>query len=310
MITLLKTPLGWLALTLAAFSAYCEVSLFVSFAGDQLGNQLQAGVFAAALVCGQFLLISELVTHWQQGLRLLPVVTALVTATLLAISIGGTVFYFESQYQSALDHEQSGSDDYQSLSRLIDQKEDTIRRAKALADTESGRGNTWMAGQHTKAATRAERELTTLLDRRSRLQSATGTATVVGRSFDQYRWSVWLVFASVADLLPALAIVLLKTPNRKTRAVKTAHNTIEQQAQQPLFASLEDPQQPENSTEIQPFATVRHAIEVLGYMPSWSLLKQQGFTYTSYKKQRDELVTAGLVRQNGQSYQLVQEQTA
>lgn len=303
-----KNPLAWLVAVMAAFSAYCEVSLFVSFVGGDIHDQWLAGIFSGALVTGQFLLINQAVDKWQTGYFSLSVLSGVFASILLVISITGTVFYFEANFNNAANSELTTSDDYQQLTTLINSKQDSVNRFKDLADQETERGNKWQAGQHTKAANKAEIEVESLLSQRKKLsQKTTGAASTIGTELGDLRWYAWGMFGGVADLLPALAIILLTVGKTNTETASETEDKTD--TEQPLF-EIKPLLEQQEKTQAEPALTSLVAlIRQLNEMPSWSTCKQKGITYTQYLKQRDQLQQAGVIEQNGQSWRLIKQPT-
>ncbi len=294
-----------LIVTLFGLSAWWEVSLFVSLAGTAM-HALQIGTFAVCLVAGQLLFADQAAAMWKQGQKVLAVAAGAVVVTLMAVSVNGNALYFETQFQATHRHETANDDGYQQIRADIASTQAERERYLALEAAERAAGNKWMAGQHLKSATAAGETLAQL---RAELKSAkanaskTGTASVLDQAVGTGRTGLFYLFALLTDLLPVLALVLLRN-----QTPETVKNTAEQLPEQPSVASEKQPEQSVKQFG-QPHATaepggLKGLIDQTGQMPSWSMAKAAGFSYTIYKRERDELLQAGLIIQDGQGYRL------
>lgn len=292
MTILLKT----LIVILFALSAWWEISLFVSLAGTAM-HALQIGTFAVCLVAGQLLFADQAALKWQQGQKALAVTAGAVVVTLMFISVNGNALYFETQFQATHRQETVSDDGYQQIRDDIASTQAERKRYLALEETERLAGNKWMAGQHLKSATVAGETLARLraeLKISKAAASKTGTAGVLDQTVGAGRTALFYLFALLTDLLPVLALVLLRSqppvPVNKTED-QTARQNSEQSSEQPTEQQADG--QPDSLWAI---------IEESGTMPSWSQLKASGWTYTRYKRERDQLEQAGRIRQEGQGF--------
>lgn len=287
----MNTLLKILIAILCAVSAYCEVSLFVSFAGTT-ADQWLAGIFAGGMVAGQFLFVDQMATQWRSGQRKLAAAAAGAVLVLMLVSVSGTAFYFESRYQATVNQETTGSDEYQLVRGLIEAQQNSLNNLKRQAQQAEEKGNTWIAGQYRLKATEIEEQLPALFDRLQTADAGTGTAAIIGNTMAGWRWAAWWLFGTIADLMPALAIVLLR--NSKTAAVITEKQSDEQPEQAQ-----------ENSETADHNDSLQGLIDRTGAMPSWSQLRARGWGYTRYKREREQLEQAGVIRQKGQGWEVV-----
>lgn len=288
-----------LIIILFALSAWWEVSLFVSIAGTAM-HALQIGTFAACLVAGQLLFADQAALKWQQGQKALAVAAGAVVVTLMAVSVNGNALYFETQFQATHRQETVSDDGYQQIRDDIASTQAERERYLALEATERAAGNKWMAGQHLKSATAAGETLARLraeLNASKATASKTGTAGVLDQTVGAGRTALFYLFALLTDLLPVLALVLLR--NQPDEIVcKIDNQNSEQTSEQPA----------EQQTDGQP-DSLWAVIEESGTMPSWSQLKASGWTYTRYKRERDQLEQAGRIRQEGQGFVVAEPAT-
>lgn len=301
MTTLLKILIA----VLFALSAWWEISLFASLAGTAM-HALQIGTFAVCLVAGQLLFADQAAIMWQQGNKALAVAAAAVVVTLMAVSVNGNALYFETQFQVAHQHETANDDGHQQIRADIASTQAEREHFLALSKKEQDTGNRWIAGQHLKSATAAGETLAQLraeLSAAKATASKTGTAGVLNQAVGTARTGLFYLFALLTDLLPVLALVLLRN-----QTPTTAKNTDKQMPEQQPIATAKQPKQLVKQLG-QPHATaepcgLKALIDQTGQMPSWSMAKAAGFSYTSYKRERDELLQAGLIIQDGQGYRL------
>lgn len=277
-------------------STYCQISLFTSFVATGR-DQWHAGIFAAALVATQYLFIDQAAKKWWAGQPILAGTSTLAVGVLMAISVSCTALYFESRYQTLHSAATVGSDGYNMLHNLITEKQQSAAAYKTLAATETERGNKWVAGQHLKNAAQIEADLPHLLDRLTQ-QQPTGSTVAVVASTGNARWALWWCFALVADLIPAVAILLLRS-NTAVTAPVVAKTVAEQPKKQPA----------ECSKTAEQTLSIKSLIVVMGRMPSWREANAKGMTYSTYKRQIEELQTAGVIERDGQVFRVLKEVT-
>ncbi len=197
-----------------AVSIACEILLFLSFAETKL-DQALAVVMALALVIGQLLLLDGAVrtgnaSRWFMGV---------LAVALMVLSIWFTAVYFESRFSSESMQERTGSDSYRTVTALIASKQSSIDSLKVQADKAEADGNDWIAGQYRLRASEIESELAPLVTQLTTLPAtSTSSATIAGNALQEWRWALWLIIASLIDLIPMAGVLLLRH-ERSTRSV-------------------------------------------------------------------------------------------
>lgn len=297
----------WLLIgTLVMVSGYCEVTLFVDFAEDtNTIDQIQLGALAGSLVLAQHTLAQKAGRLFAKGHSKAAALLGLLVFALLAISITASTVFYEARYQASRSADLQAGTGYQVRSQLIADKQASISSFQDLANKEEAKGNTWMAGQHRLKAQEIQQQLPALLADLEQLQTPqTSAAGIVADLLANYRWLAWVAFASIADFIPGLLIVLATIYPETTRQQRkpTEHagspeltSSTEATLQTPQDETPTDQQQTENQ---QP-PTLFKLIEQLDRMPSWKECNTRGMSYRQYKKQRDELEKAGMVRNAG-----------
>lgn len=297
-----------LIITLFGLSAWWEISLFVSIAGTAM-HALQIGTFAVCLVAGQLLFADQAALKWKQGQKALALAAGAVVVTLMFISVNGNALYFETQFQATHRQETVSDDGYQLILDDIASTQAERKRYLALEETERLAGNKWMAGQHLKQATAAGETLARLraeLKASKATASKTGTAGVLDQAVGAGRTGLFYLLSLLTDLLPVLALVLLRNQPDEI-AGQTDKQNSEQPSEQPHRPTEQTAEQPaEKQADGQP-DSLWAVIEESGTMPSWSQLKASGWTYTRYKRERDQLEQAGRIRQEGQGFVVCKE---
>ena len=211
-------PLAAMVITLFAVSVYCELMLFVSL-NDGQAEKILAGAFAIALVLGQLVQADQAVKAWTAGNKTAALIAAGVVVLLMAISVAGTAIYWDNAYSNKSNTEQQSGTAYQLLLENINQLKASAAELKTTAQQEKANGNAWSAGNREEKAAEIEQQLPALIAQLATLPSdASGSATHgAGQISSGQRWTVWIVLALIADLLPVLGVMQLRSQSGNTQ---------------------------------------------------------------------------------------------
>lgn len=211
-------PLAAMVITLFAVSVYCELMLFVSL-NDGQAEKILAGAFAIALVLGQLVQADQAVKAWTAGNKTAALIAAGVVVLLMAISVAGTAIYWDNAYSNKSNTEHQSGTAYQLLLENINQLKASAAELKNTAQQEKANGNAWSAGNREEKAAEIEQQLPALIAQLATLPSdASGSATHgAGQISSGQRWAVWIVLALIADLLPVLGVMQLRSQSGNTQ---------------------------------------------------------------------------------------------
>ena len=268
---------------LVVVSGYCEISLFIDFAKtDNTVDTLQMGALAGSLVVSQHILAQQAAQLFALGHRVASGLVSVLVVVLLVISVSASAVFYESRYQTSRSGDLQAGTGYQLRAQLIADQQASIQELKALAKTEKGKGNTWMAGQHENKAQQIQASLPDLIAELDQVQApVTSSAGIVANVLDGHRWIAWIIFGLIADLIPMLLLVLL-----------TVYPDARYSEKQHISGTT-----PETSN-VSP-TSLTSLIKLMGRMPTWREVKAAGITYKNYRSERKVLEQSGVVYDPG-----------
>ena len=309
-------PLMALAGFGCGISAWAEFSLFVSFAPDS--DDLLAPVTAALgglgalFVVGQFVLADQAARRYRCGQKRLAILCAFACGVLLAVSIGGTASWFESAYQQ---QEQAAAPEVNPLDALAlaaaSQDQATAAGLLATARAEEARGNHWRAGELRRKAAeingRLQARVKQLADREAETApAAVSQAAIAGRVLGDGRGWLWLAIATLTDLIPLLAVVLMAVPAEvgaeSEQETEQAGRPEHEPKAEPVQTNQNEPNQtvkPKTEPDGGAVQTIADHIQRTGQVPTKREAQAMGVGYTRFSNALAELAGQGVVRPRG-----------
>ncbi|MCT7357547.1 hypothetical protein [Thalassolituus pacificus] len=319
-------PLMLLAVFGCGISAWAEFSLFVSFAPD--ADDLLAPVTAALgalgvlFVVGQFVLADQAARRYRSGQIVLARVCAAACAVLLAVSISGTASWFESAYQQGEQVLAAETEPAPAVALAMAVTAQDIATAGGLlatAGAEEERGNHWRAGELRRQAAEINQRAAGALKQfegsgNERQIPAATQASVTGRVLGDRRGWLWLAIATLTDLIPLLAVVLMALPAEQ-QAGTDEHNEPAARPDckpqgEPVQTSPNKPNQTAKRFVVPGggvVQTIADHIQRTGQVPTKRQAQAMGVGYTRYSNALAELAGLGVVRPrgSGRGYEVV-----
>lgn len=286
-------PLVVMVLTLFSVSVYCELMLFVSL-NDGQAEKVLAGAFAVALVLGQLVQADQAAKGWKAENKPAAIVAGLVVVLLMLISVAGTAIYWDNAYSNKSNTEQQGGTAYQLLLENINQMKASAAELKKTAAEEKANGNPWSAGNREEKAAEIELQLPALINQLAAMPADNSGSATHGASqiSNMQRWGVWVVLALIADLLPVLGVMQLRSQcgnkQRNTTQDKGSNTTQKPATQQ------------RNTTEQQNDAVVwvKNHIQQAKAVPSAAEAQAAGIGSTRWRNALAELAEYGWTQKN------------
>ena len=292
-------------------SAWAEWSLFVSFAPEPehltAPITLALGALGALFVIAQFVFAGEAKRLWQNGAHGLAAVVAVACCLLLAVSVFGTASWFDT----ALVNKHNSAEQ-----QAAQQQQQIVGGLLASANNEEQRGNHWRAGE-------LRREAKQLASQTPQQQTTGVQAEALDRWLGEYRAAGLWLLAILADLIPLLAVLVLRheqnnateqtepnetgEQNSATEHNKTnetdEQNSVPEQQTTPATESSETANRP---ACVDAMAWVQGYIEQQQKVPPVREAKAAGIGYDRLNRCLEQLTSDGQIEPKpaGRGYQL------
>ena len=281
-------------------SAWAEWSLFVSFAPEPerltAPITLALGALGGLFVIAQFVFAGEAKRLWHSGARGLAAVVAFACCLLLAVSVFGTASWFDT----ALVNKHNSAEQ-----QAAQQQQQIVVGLLASANNEEQRGNHWRAGE-------LRREAKQLASQTPQQQTAGVQAGALDRWLGEYRAAGLWLLAILADLIPLLAVLVLRHEQNNATEQTEPNETGEQNTPNRTPEQSSSPEQltmPETANRpacADAMAWVQGYIEQQQKVPPVREAKAAGIGYDRLNRCLEQLTSDGYIepKASGRGYRL------